>query len=124
MKTENEMLIDQINRRHKLTVDMRHKVEGLSSKLLSVENQVITIQVITEHRNKIPINDVVYHMAHLWKRKKEFEHCIGAKVYVIDGKKHRNKSDLIDLGVKTNYNHKMGIFFRENYLNWKVSCLD
>ncbi|HMP28865.1 MAG TPA: hypothetical protein PKD85_04655 [Saprospiraceae bacterium] len=111
------MDIHKINTKYKSEIDTYYRAEhGVSSSILSYNNQVMVIQaIITKPRNK-SYNAIAVELAHLWKKSnKELNSSLACKVFIVDLFKSPFKIGMTHFS--NNYDAKKGVIFYRQYLN-------
>ena len=113
------MDIQKINRKHYMETDIYYRLNrGLSSKLLQFQNGIIQIEVYINYKWNKNYNATAVEIANCWKNTyPELNHALGCKVFIHDIKRHPEKADIIQSGIRTSYDAFKGILFRKNYLN-------
>ena len=113
------MDIEKINRKHTMENDMYYRVGfGLSSRLLSYRNGIISLEVVMGKKWKKDYNSTAVELANCWKKTHgELSHAIACKVYIIDPIDFEYKRFLIHKGIRPGYDARKGVIFNKDYLN-------
>lgn len=113
------MDIERINKKHSQENDMYYKVGfGLSSKLLSFQNGVFSLEVVIGKRWQKDYNSTAVELANCWKKThKELSQAIACKVFIVDPNEYSYKQYLYHKGIKPGYDARKGVIFNKDYLN-------
>jgi hypothetical protein len=111
------MDIQKINTRHKAKIDTQYRaIHGVSSSIISFQNQVMILQAVITKPKKKSYNGLAVDVAHLWKNaNEELGSALACKVYFIDlfANPHRVRKSISS----EDYDAKKGIIFYRQYLN-------
>jgi len=114
-----EVNLEHINRRHILQIEGDYRREhDLYSRLVTFRNGVIYLEVMFGPKWRKNYRSTAFEIAHFWKENHpEIGTALGAKVYIVDARKHLHKRNAYFNGEYIEHDGKKGVMFTPYFVN-------
>lgn len=111
--------LEKINRRHILEIECAYrKKHDLYSRLVTYRNGIIYLEVMFGPRWRKNYRSTAFEIAHFWRKNHpEITEAVGAKVYIIDARKHLYKRNAYFNGEHLDHDSKKGVLFSPYFVN-------